>query len=362
MRNKKILVICPYPKGVAACQRLKYEQYFKSWNDAGYEITVSSFFSNNTWNILWEKGYTLHKICGTLFGYLRRLKDLSRLHQFQSVYVCMWVTPLFDSIFERLFLLKSDSLIYDFDDAIFLNGTNIKGNIFRKYIKNNNKSKLLIKNSSHVITSSPYNLEYCLNINKYNAATYIPCSLDESRFVPITNDGRSELSIGWTGTFTSKVYLDSIKHIIQKACMQYDLKLVLITNFDYHIDGIKMQVIRWKEKTEIEDLQKIDIGLYPLIPSDWALGKGGLKTLQYMSIGIPSISTNFGTATKIVTHKENGFLVNNDEEWLDAIETLVNNKSLRDNLGRRAREHVINNYSIDALSKLYLDVLKQELQ
>jgi glycosyltransferase involved in cell wall biosynthesis len=274
----------------------------------------------------------------------------------------MWVTPLFDSIFERLFLLKSGSLIYDFDDAIFLNGTNIKGNIFRKYIKNNNKSKLLIKNSSHVITSSPYNLEYCLNTNKYNAATYIPCSLDESRFVPITNDSRSELSIGWTGTFTSKVYLDSIKHIIQKACIQYDLRLVLITNFDYHIDGIKMQVIRWKEKTEIEDLQKIDIGLYPLIPSDWALGKGGLKTLQYMSIGIPSISTNFGTATKIVTNKENGFLVNNDEEWLDAIENLVNNKSLRDNLGRSAREHVINNYSIDALSKLYLDVLKQELQ
>ena len=362
MRNKKILVICPYPKGVAAGQRLKYEQHFKSWNDAGYEITVSSFFSNNTWDILWKEGYTLHKIYGTFIGYLRRLKDLSRLHQFQSVYVFMWVTPLFDSIFERLFLLKSNNLIYDFDDAIFLNGTNIKGNIFRKYIKNNSKSKLLIKNSSHVITSSPYNLEYCLDINKNNAVTYIPCSLDDKKFIPANNNASSELRIGWTGTFTTKNYLDSIKHIIQKACMQYDLKLVLITNFDYHIDGIKMQVIRWKEQTEIEDLQKIDIGLYPLIPSDWALGKGGLKTLQYMSIGIPSISTNFGTATKIVTNKENGFLVNNDEEWLDAIETLVNNKSLRDNLGRSAREHVIKNYSIDAVSKLYLDVLKRELQ
>ena len=362
MSNKKILVVCPYPKGVAAGQRLKYEQYFDSWADAGYEVTVSPFFTNNTWDILWKEGQTVQKICGTLLGYLRRLKDFFRLHQFQYVYVFMWVTPLFDSIFERLFLARSHSLIYDFDDAIFLNGTNLKGNIFRRYIKNNNKSKILIKHSSHIITSSPYNLEYCLNTNKYNAATYIPCSLDESRFIPSNDDSRSELSIGWTGTFTTKAYLDSIKHIIQKACIQHNLKLVLITNFDYHIEGIKMQVIRWKESTEIEDLQKIDIGLYPLIPSDWALGKGGLKTLQYMSIGIPSIATNFGTSTKIITNQENGFLVNTDEEWLDAIEILVNNKILRDNLGNSARENVLKNYSINAVSKLYLDVLKLELK
>ena len=40
---------------------------------------------------------------------------------------------------------------------------------------------------------------------------------------------------------------------------------------------------------QIEDLHQIDIGLYPLIESPWALGKGGLKVLQYMSLGIPSI-------------------------------------------------------------------------
>ena len=43
--KKKILVICPFPVGVAAGQRLKYEQYFDEWQDEGYDVTVSSFMS-----------------------------------------------------------------------------------------------------------------------------------------------------------------------------------------------------------------------------------------------------------------------------------------------------------------------------
>ena len=63
LKNKKtILVICPYPEGYAASQRLKYEQYFDSWREAGYEITISSFFSFDTWKILYEDGFFIPKV------------------------------------------------------------------------------------------------------------------------------------------------------------------------------------------------------------------------------------------------------------------------------------------------------------
>ena len=69
-KNKKILVICPYPEGVAAGQRLKYEQYFDSWTKDGYEITISSFFSKNSLfspdphSIKWRPEETLLLCCG----------------------------------------------------------------------------------------------------------------------------------------------------------------------------------------------------------------------------------------------------------------------------------------------------------
>ena len=52
---KQILILAPYPEGVAAGQRLKYEQYFKFWKNDGYDIKVMSFFDMKTWDILHKK-------------------------------------------------------------------------------------------------------------------------------------------------------------------------------------------------------------------------------------------------------------------------------------------------------------------
>tara|TARA_B100000287_G_C20670486_1_gene793208 strand:+ start:635 stop:1753 length:1119 start_codon:yes stop_codon:yes gene_type:complete len=357
LRNKKtILVICPYPEGFAASQRLKYEQYFDSWEKAGYKITVSPFFDFDTWNILYKDGFFIKKIFGTLVGYLRRFLDLLRLKKFDHVYVCMWVTPLIDTFFERLYLRFSKHLIFDFDDAIHIEKDPNNKSILKKIFKGQKKIKILIRSANSVISSSPFNLSYCLEKNIYNSAKYIPCSLDTRRFVPANRiiDNDQKLSIGWTGTFTSAAYLDSIKDIMKKVCEEFDLKLILITNFDYKIPGIDLDVIRWKKETEIEDLQKIDIGLYPLIESPWALGKGGLKVLQYMSLGIPSISSNYGTAQYIVKNGINGFLVDTKDEWIDKISLLVKDEELRRRLGKNAREHIKQNYSIQAVEPLYL--------
>ena len=120
-----------------------------------------------------------------------------------------------------------------------------------------------------------------------------------------------------------------------------------------------MEIIQWKEESEIEDLQKIDIGLYPVIPSNWALGKGGLKVLQYMAIGIPSVSTDFGTASQIVTSGVDGFLVNSSSEWIEKISLLANDQNLRSNMGKKGREKIIEQYSVSAVSKSYLSILNK---
>ena len=41
IKRKKILVICPHPVGYAPGQRLKYEQYFDTFREAGYDIIPS---------------------------------------------------------------------------------------------------------------------------------------------------------------------------------------------------------------------------------------------------------------------------------------------------------------------------------
>ena len=56
---------------------------------------------------------------------------------------------------------------------------------------------------------------------------------------------------------------------------------------------------------------------------------------------------------------ENGWLVNNDQEWVEALETLVKNPDLRRKLGEAARTTVLENYSTHVIKSNYLKILNK---
>ena len=42
---RKIQIVCPHPENYALGQRLKYEQYFDSWRNDGWDMDVEPFMS-----------------------------------------------------------------------------------------------------------------------------------------------------------------------------------------------------------------------------------------------------------------------------------------------------------------------------
>ena len=358
----KILVICPFPVGVAAGQRLKYEQYFDSWEEEGYQVTVSPFMDQHLWDIAYKKGHFFSKILGTLRGYLIRSKDIFRLSSFDMVYVFMWVTPLGSSFYERLFHFFAKRLIYDIEDNI-LQETGNEINPIVKLIKSPFKTKFLIKNADHVITSTPALNNYCLNLNIKKQCTYISSSIDTDNFIPVNKYSNNEIvTVGWTGTFSSKEYLDILRDVFINLSKRCDFKLRVIGNFEYDLPGVDLDVIKWSREREVEDLQGIDIGVYPLPFNDWVSGKSGLKAIQYMAFGLPTIATEVGHTPKIINHNKNGWLVKSKEEWIYALEKLIKNPTLRRQLGEEARATVLANFSKHVIKSKYLSILNSTLK
>jgi L-malate glycosyltransferase len=361
MREKTILVICPFPQGVAAGQRLKYEQYFDHWRENGYEVTVSSFMDMSMWNVVYTQGNYRDKFFGTLRGYFRRFFDIFAVSKIDLVYVHMWVTPLGTSFFERLFRFLAKRLVYDIEDNLMLEKGN-QLNPFVKILKSPDKTKYLLNNADHVITSSPFLNDDCLKINRNKACTYISSSIDTECFIPANSyKNDQEITIGWTGTFSSKSYLDLLRNVFLKLKKRCNFKLRVIGNFTYEMPGIDLEVIQWTKEKEVEDLQGIDIGVYPLEQSKWVLGKSGLKAIQYMAFGLPVVATNIGTTPMLINHLENGWLVKTDEEWVEALEILINDPDLRRRLGEAARKSVLENYSKHVIQLKYLSILDQQV-
>ena len=357
LKNKKIYVVCPFPQGEAAGQRLKYEQYFELWRKNGYDVEISSFMDAAMYSVVYTKGNSLKKLLGVARGYLRRLADLFLFHRFDIVYIFLWGTPFGSSLYERMMRLLSHKIIYDIEDNVMLEQISTY-NPITHWIRGAGKPKYLIRTADHVITSSPFLNNYARELNQKNQATFISSSIDTSRFIPINEyTNRSTPVIGWTGTFSSQEYLDLLIPVFQKLAKKTKFKLRVIGNFEYSMPGIDLEVIQWTKKREVSDLPGIDIGIYPLPQNEWVLGKSGLKALQYMAFGLPTVATNVGTTPLIIQHMDNGILVEQENEWIEALETLINQPELRKKLGYKARQTILLSYSTDVIGKLYLKIL-----
>ena len=162
---------------------------------------------------------------------------------------------------------------------------------------------------------------------------------------------------GWTGTFSSSVYLDLLRPVFQQLARRRTFRLRVIGNFDYALDGVDLEVIHWTAEREVEDLQAIDIGVYPLPLEDWVTGKSGLKAIQYMAFGIPCVATEIGTTPMLIRDGDNGLLVRSPDEWLSALERLIDDPELRRRLGEQARRDAVERYSIRAVARDYRRVL-----
>lgn len=353
----RILVLCPYPQGVAAAQRLKYEQYLDDWRAAGFEVTVSSFMDMALWDQAYVRGARVGKAIGTLRGHLRRLRDLARLRRYDLVYISMWVTPFGTTWMEQLTRRWARRIVYDIEDNLLADDGAPRG--LRQRLKGRGKTRYLLRRADHVITASPFMVDRYRAINEAGAVTLIYPSVDTDAFRPRTGLSREgKPVIGWTGTFSSRPYLDLLAPVLQELARRIDYKLIVIGNFPYTLPGVDLEVLTWSREAEVAQMQRLDIGVYPLPDDDWVLGKAGLKVIQYMAFGLPSVSSNIGTATRQVTDGVDGFLVDTAEEWLARLEQLCRDPDLRRRVGEAGRREAVLRYSRQATSAQYLAVIR----
>lgn len=353
----RILVLCPYPQGVAAAQRLKYEQYLDDWRGAGYSVTVSSFMDRKLWDHVYRPGFRRIKLFGTLAGHIRRMRDVLRVGRYDIVYISMWVTPFGTTWMERLVRMLARRIVYDIEDNLLADDGAPRG--LRQRLKGRGKTRFLLTHADHVIIASPFLLERYRQINLRQAVSLIYPSVDTDTFRPRAGtDETTKPVIGWTGTFSSAPYLDLLRPVLLKLAERVDYKLIVIGNFAYQLPGVDLEVLTWSREEEVAQMQRLDIGLYPLPDDQWALGKAGLKVIQYMAFGLPNVSSNIGTATRQVTDGVDGFLVDNEAGWLDTLERLCRDPALRHRVGTAARELAVRTYSRHATSAQYLSVLK----
>ena len=197
-KTKSILIVSPYPEGVAPGQRLKYEQYFDYLRSHGYKITVTSFVSNRLWSILYKKGRFPEKIFWTLLGFFKRLVWSAYVPFYDGIFIFHSVSLFGPALFERIYARLNPKMIYDIDDMIHLSHSS-QANSFTKWLKGSSRITYLMRRARHIITCTPALDKFARQFNQNT--TDISSTINTNTYQPVNSYSnifsRRAVACGW---------------------------------------------------------------------------------------------------------------------------------------------------------------------
>jgi len=280
------------------------------------------------------------------------LKRLHLLKQAAQVDVVVVLRKTFSVAF--LFLLRqfSRQLVFDFDDAIFLRSNGEASKLRMK------RFHRMMKACDQVWAGNNYLADTARKLNKN--VSVLPTSVKPEKYAVTTNQPENHIDLVWIGSSSTRKYLVNVLPVLESLSLKHpQCRLKIIADFDLDTTSIKTLPIQWQAEIEAKELVSSHIGIAPMIDNPWTRGKCALKILQYMASGLAVVASPAGINKDVVINNETGYLATTNEEWLEALQTLIINATLRKKLGEAGRKQVVEHFSeISTASKMLANLDK----
>ena len=243
-------------------------------------------------------------------------------------------------------------LIYETDDDLL--GVE-KNSPSYEYVNRVSKSIERFIDASDVITVTTQALASKFDENK---TVIIPNYYVRSVF-DIKDDIKSEgrLKLGYYGTLTHSKDLFLLKNVILKLKEKYDFDFEIIGGFnaDDDVDEDWFKAVELprdnmnfeKFMSWLSETINWDIGLVPLEDSQFNQCKSELKFIELAILGLPGVYSDMRVYNTVVSDGVDGFLASSEEEWIEKVEKLILNESLRRNIRNNALNKVLSDYLIE---------------
>lgn len=353
----RVLALVPNLLGFAPGQRSSIEAWIPILSDAGVHVNFSPFESEDLHSVIYERGHYVSKATEMFKSYARRIQEVPRgARNHDAVLIYREAALIGPAVIERLINKLNVPIIYQLDDPLYVPYRS-QFNSYLSYLKFFGKIKHICRLANVVIVNSTPIREFASQYN--NNVWQIPSLVDTSRYTPVAKpDSREPVCVGWSGSPSTAVNLSVVAEPLRQLKARVDHRLFFIGSTDIDLPGIDFTAKPWEARTEVEDLQRLDIGLVPLPVNEWNQRKFFMKIAQYMALGIPPVSTPMGSALEDIDHGVNGFLAATDDQWVDHLETLVRDHALRRTMSENALRTARERFSVEANAPKIVDAFR----
>jgi glycosyltransferase involved in cell wall biosynthesis len=357
----KVLALASYPIEAAAT-RYRLAQFVSPLAERGITLEVHPFIDSRMFASLYRRE-ALPLTAINLVGAMgRRFTDVWRARNADVLLVqreaMLFGPPLIEWLAMRL---GSCPMVLDLDDATYLPYVSPVYGRLASALKWFSKTDDLIRWAKVVTCGNRTIANYVESKGRRTAV--IPTVVDTERFRPASRqrEHRDAPVLGWIGTHSTYPYLESIFPVLQRLARdhRFRLKVVGSGRDEVNLPGVEVENLKWNLAREIEDFQSFDVGLYPVIESEWAAGKSGFKAIQYMAVGIPYVVTPVGSCAEIGEAGATHLTATTPDEWHAALERLLTDAPLRERMGEAGRRYTLQHYTVPIQSDKLARVLRE---
>jgi glycosyltransferase involved in cell wall biosynthesis len=211
-----------------------------------------------------------------------------------------------------------------------------------------------------VVADSNYIAEIA---RKYNpCVTWIPDCVDLGVYQGVKKHRlKSPIVLAWSGVGKKARHLLLIRDIL--ACLK-GLKMILVCDEEPEVindlqEVISCRVLHFTDKVYARTLLDCDIIISPKqLCNGYEMGHTEYKITLGMAIGLPAIASPQPSYVEAISHNNGGIIAHTAEEWFTALKRLTSDHQLRGEMGVRAKQTVMECYSIPVVAQKYLKVFE----
>jgi glycosyltransferase involved in cell wall biosynthesis len=351
---RKILILTEagdaYPSGKV--RAFIYKDLFAS---RGYQVRYKScmfpfIFSMYNSN---DRFFSLFRWTGIIhLTYYLNLKIIKPI----NIFIIPFIAQRYDVIYlqkilswklvEKISRTSKARLVYDVNDGLWLP-------IWER--STGGKINSILQLAHAVTCDNPFGLSYSKKLN--DNCFLVP----DSPLVELFDlhrkrsfKGDTTLTIGWVGSPSTLFNLFLIWEPLETLFSRHKnihLRIIgggtnpaLLPCFENVRYSVKPY---YSQEDLVEEVLKMDIGLFPLFDVDNSRARGILKATVYMSGEVAVVSSPVGQSAELIQDGVNGMLASTNKEWEEKLELLLSDVLLRKKIGAQGLATVRAGFTVE---------------
>ncbi len=263
----------------------------------------------------------------------------------------------------RVLRENAKTLVFDFDDAVYLRNASPSSNP-KDYESATRRKRFarIARESDLLIAANSVLAAAAADTAPGAKVEIIPSSVDVTAFPPVDKERAlsSPPVVGWVGTKAASSHLLHFAPMLRAAREKRDFVLRIVSNESFDIPGLKVENKRWSLEGEAELIRSFDIGIMPLSDDPYSRGKSSYKMLQYMAAGVPALASAVGMNSDVAgQERANAALAPTPAEFDAKLVELLDNEKLRSALAERGRKTVEERFSRQVVGQQFATILKK---